>query len=109
MLSRPNLSLAETRPGGGQISYELGKPNWEARVIPDIRRPGRATVVDEPRMIDVITLGDRFTGAALLALGDPTDHTNQRVTWYARWRDTRRCQSPRRSRVATYQISSFPL
>ncbi len=69
MLSHRNLSIAETPPGGGQISYELGKPNWEARVIPDIRRPGRATVVDEQRMIDVITLGDRFTGAALLPSG----------------------------------------
>ena len=57
-------TITETQLGAGQISYELGKPNWEARVIPDIRRPGRTTVVDEQRMIDVIILGDGFTGAA---------------------------------------------
>jgi hypothetical protein len=44
----------------GSIPYELGKPNWEARTIPDIRSPSSSVRIDESRLIDVLILGDGF-------------------------------------------------
>src|SRR5262245_3699622 len=44
----------------GSIPYELGKPNWEARTIPDIRNPSSSLQIPESRLIDVLILGDGF-------------------------------------------------
>src|SRR3954469_11240299 len=60
----PDFSITETPLSGGQIRYTLGRPNWTARTILDIRSIRGTTVVEERRMIDVVILGDGFTDAA---------------------------------------------
>ena len=44
----------------GSIPYELGKPNWQARTIPDIRNPSSSVQIGESRLLDVLILGDGF-------------------------------------------------
>jgi hypothetical protein len=44
----------------GSIPYELGKPNWTSRTIPDIRNPSSSIQLRESRLIDVLILGDGF-------------------------------------------------
>ncbi len=51
-------TITQTPLAGRKIRYELGRPNWEDRRIPDIRRPGATVQIDEQRLIDVIILGD---------------------------------------------------
>ncbi len=59
-----DLSITQTPLSGGKIRYTLGRPNWEDRRMPDIRRPGATVQIEEQRLIDVIILGDGFTAAS---------------------------------------------
>jgi hypothetical protein len=59
-----DLSITETALGGGKIRYTLGRPNWEDRRIPDIRRSGATVQIEERRLIDIVILGDGFTSAS---------------------------------------------
>ena len=67
-----DLTITETALGDGRIRYELGRPNWEARRIPDIRSPGATVQIAGSRLIDVVVLGDGFLQASEFrdALGD---------------------------------------
>ncbi len=53
----------------GSIPYELGKPNWQARTLPDIRRPASTLQIPESRLIDVVILGDGFQTSAEFEAG----------------------------------------
>lgn len=53
----------------GSVPYGLGKPNWETRRIPDIRRPASPLQISESRLIDVMILGDGFQTTAEFAAG----------------------------------------
>ena len=53
-------TITETALDNGQIRYELGRPNWDSRRIPDINRPGSTTQVPENCLVDVVILGDGF-------------------------------------------------
>lgn len=44
----------------GSVPYELGRPNWIGRRIPDIREPSSEVTLPESRLIDVLILGDGF-------------------------------------------------
>jgi hypothetical protein len=57
-------SVAATALGDGRIRYDLGKPNWEPRRVPDIHQPAATTAVAPDRMIDIVILGDGFTTRA---------------------------------------------
>jgi hypothetical protein len=57
-------TVAETALAGGRIRYELGRPNWEDRRLPDIREPGSTVQIPESGLVDVVILGDGFTSAA---------------------------------------------
>ncbi|MCU0300145.1 MAG: M64 family metallopeptidase [Candidatus Nanopelagicales bacterium] len=48
----------------GSVPYELGKPNWQGREIPDIDDPSRSSRILEGRMCDVLILGDGFQSRA---------------------------------------------
>lgn len=48
----------------GSITYELGRPNWIGRRIPNIRRTHVTVRLPESRMIDVLILGDGYTDRA---------------------------------------------
>jgi hypothetical protein len=53
----------------GSIPYELGKPNWQTRTIPDIRHPSSTIQIPESRLIDVMILGDGFQTSAEFEAG----------------------------------------
>jgi hypothetical protein len=59
-----DLTVTETALGDGRIRYELGRPNWQARRIPDIRSPGATVQIAADRLIDIVVLGDGYTDAA---------------------------------------------
>lgn len=44
----------------GSIPYELGKPNWVGRTIPNIRAPSSTVQIRANQLIDVLILGDGF-------------------------------------------------
>jgi hypothetical protein len=48
----------------GSVPYELGKPNWQARRIPDIGDPSQSSRILESRLCDVLILGDGFQSQA---------------------------------------------
>jgi hypothetical protein len=60
-----DLTITETPLDDGRIRYELGRPNWRARQIPDIRVPGAVVQLPENRMIDIVVLGDGYTDASV--------------------------------------------
>lgn len=53
-------SITETNLSGGRIRYDLGKPNWLNRRVPDIRQPSSTIQIPEDRLIDIVILGDGF-------------------------------------------------
>lgn len=53
----------------GSIPYELGKPNWQTRTIPDIRHPSSTIQIPESRLLDVMILGDGFQTSAEFEAG----------------------------------------
>jgi hypothetical protein len=59
-----DLTITETALGDGRVRYELGRPNWQARRIPDIRSPGATVQIADDRLIDIVVLGDGYTDAA---------------------------------------------
>lgn len=44
----------------GSVPYDLGRPNWINRRIPNIRRPNVTVRLPESRMLDVLILGDGY-------------------------------------------------
>ena len=48
----------------GSIPYELGKPNWVVRTIPNIRSVSSTVTIPANRLIDVLILGDGFQNQA---------------------------------------------
>lgn len=54
-----SVMVKTVRPYGA-VTYELGKPNWQGRRIPDIRNPSNIIQLNEHRLIDVLILGDDF-------------------------------------------------
>lgn len=61
--------VAGSTRADGSIPYELGKPNWQSRTIPDIRRPAFTLQIPESRLIDVLILGDGFQAQAEFEAG----------------------------------------
>ena len=59
-----DLTITQTALGDGRIRYELGRPNWQARRIPDIRTPGATVQIASERLIDIVVLGDGYTQAS---------------------------------------------
>ena len=68
-----DLTITETALGDGRIRYELGRPNWEARRIPDIRSPGADRQIAGARLIDVVLLGDGFTAGVASSVTRSSD------------------------------------
>lgn len=52
--------VAGTGRADGSTPYELGKPNWQNRRIPDIGNPSSTVQINASRLIDVLILGDGF-------------------------------------------------
>lgn len=57
-------TITATTLDGGRVRYDLGRPNWEDRRIPNIRQLSATIQIPENRLIDVIILGDGFTAEA---------------------------------------------
>jgi hypothetical protein len=53
----------------GSVPYELGKPNWETRTIPNIRNPSSSLQLGENRVVDVLILGDGYLTQAEFEAG----------------------------------------
>lgn len=66
-------SITATALGDGRIRYDLGKPNWDQRRVPDIHQPATTTAVAPDRTIDIVILGDGFT--------TPTDFVSSLTEW----------------------------
>jgi hypothetical protein len=68
-------TITETTLDDGRIRYELGRTNWESRLVPDIRQPESALQIPVDRLIDVVILGDGYL--------TPDDFREELAQWLA--------------------------